>query len=90
MLIMILLIGYYGKLMAISLIPMGSSFCHAFVTLGLYDRPNPRAPSRRGKGGQASPGQASLDVHRAAKGGTANGPGEAWGEGLLEPPAFGP
>jgi hypothetical protein len=87
---MILLIGYYGKLMAIFLIPMGFSFCHAFVTLGLYDRPNPRPLPGAGRGGQASPGQASLDVHRAAKGGTANGPGEAWGEGLLELPAFGP
>jgi hypothetical protein len=43
MLIMILLIGYYGKLMAIFLIPIGFSFCHAFVTLVfiLSGRPHP-------------------------------------------------
>jgi hypothetical protein len=87
---MILLIGYYGKLMAIFLIPMGFRFVtllsRSVFMIDLTPEPLPGA----GRGGQASPGQASLDVHRAAKGGTANGPGEAWGEGLLELPAFGP
>jgi hypothetical protein len=58
MLIMILLIGYYGKLMAIFLIPIGFSFCHAFVTLGLYTvretSPLPGPPRIRGGNGWGS------------------------------------
>jgi hypothetical protein len=86
---MILLIGYYGKLMAIFLIPMGFSFCHAFVTLGLYDRPNPRPLPGAGRGARLRLDKLRLTCIVPPKAARRTVQVCSLG-GLLEPPAFGP
>ena len=57
---------------------MSRVYLEGSVEIPCVRRTYPPPPSRSGKGDQTSSGQASLDVHRAAAGGTVYGPGEAW------------